>query len=135
MSRLHGDQLGIPTGGLPRLFGAPVAYTPVVTWAGNTITTQSGFYLKRPGKLEVWVSFSETAGAANAALTITIPTGYTAVSMTGALTIHVGIVSNSVNNLFAMIATSGATTQIASVTNQTGVVATWMVYASIPTLT
>lgn len=112
----------------------PVAYTPTVTWAGNTITTQSGFYIKTPGMLQVWVSFSETAGSATAAFTITIPAGYTAVTMSGSLTLPVGYVASSQGTFWPIVAASGATSQIGSPINLTGVVATWMVIASIPTL-
>lgn len=115
----------------------PVAYTPVVTWTGNTITTQSGFYLKTPGKLEVWVSFVETVGTAAAIITITIPTGYTAVTMAGSLGAGVGFLCNSANSTsVGFLAAAGATTQIASSNASTsGVVGTWSGYFSVPTLT
>lgn len=118
----------------------PVAYTPVVTWAGNTITTQSGFYLKLPGMLLVWVSFVETVGTASAALTITIPTGYTAVTQTGSLNTYVGSVSpNTVTApAIGLVIVAGGTTQVIPQISSglaTGVVATWFGYVSIPTLT
>lgn len=135
MSRLHADQLGIPTGGLPRLFGGPSAYTPVVTWAGNTITTQSGFYLERPGLLQVWVSFVESAGTATAAVTITIPTGYTAVTMAGSLSVVVGTLARITNigQINQVIVAAGATTQVATTASAVGAVDTWSAFMQIPT--
>lgn len=114
-------------------YGKPIAYTPTVTWPGNTITTQSGFYIKEPGKLLVWVAFLETVGTASATLTITLPGGYTAVSMAGAFTINVGSVSNGANATVQMYAAPGATTSIASNTS-TGAVAVWSGFFVIPTL-
>jgi hypothetical protein len=117
----------------------PIAYTPTVTWPGNTITTQSGFYLKTPGLLQVWITFVETAGVANGVLTATIPTGYTAVSMAGALEIAVGffyVPGNSGATLIGMSAAPGATTQIStSVNNATGASTSWRGIFSIPTVT
>ena len=129
MSRNHGDGFGqIMAGG-----GTPIAYTPVVTWTGNTITTQSGFYLKLPGLLLVWVSFVESAGAANNTLTITIPTGYTAVTHTGSLTAGVGTIATLATNNFQMGAAAGATTSIASLSIVTGTVGTYSGFFCIPT--
>ena len=130
MSRLHGDRIG--QGAFPR----PVAYTPVVTWAGNTITTQSGLYIKTPGKLEVWVSFVETVGTAAAVMTITIPTGYTVATMAGSLAIHAGTVASSVLSTESVLsAASGATVSVASPATIVGAVATWFAYIALPTLT
>lgn len=114
-----------------------VAYTPVVTWTGNTITTQSGFYIKEPGKLLVWVSFVESAGTAVASITITIPTGYTAVSMAGGLSTGVGMLSSSIagGTFVGMVAAAGATTQVVSAATLIGAVATWYISMQIPTLT
>lgn len=139
MSRLHGDAAnGLVTARQPAML-RPAAYTPVVTWAGNTITTQSGFYLKLPGLLLVWVSFVETAGTASAAITITIPTGYTAVSMAGALSEMVGYVNPSTvvaaTTAQAVFAAAGATTSIATIGAVTGIVTTWSGFFAIPTLT
>lgn len=124
-------------GGIKWSATAPTAYTPTVSWPGNTITTQSGFYLKTPGKLEIWVSFVETVGTATAALTITIPGGYTAVTHTGSLSAGVGFLGNlsNANTSYAMLVAAGGTTQIASVANVAGVVTTFIGYFSIPTLT
>ena len=135
MSRLHGDGLGQPVAG-PTI-NVPVAYTPVVTWTGNTITTQSGFYMKLPGLLQVWVSFVETAGTVSAALTITIPTGYTAVTMAGSLNASVGRLFQPTGaTAYDFVAAAGATTQIsAAQATPTGIVATWTGSFIIPTLT
>lgn len=112
----------------------PIAFTPVVTWPGNTITTQSGFYVKVPGELHVWVSFVETAGTASAVLTITIPPGYTAVTMAGSLSVCVGQICSTNVGVIPLFAAAGATTSIATpVTN--GSVATWSGTFIIPTLT
>lgn len=133
MSRLHGDGLGLPISGIG---GGPIAYTPVVTWTGNTITTQSGFYLKTPGLLQVWVSFVESAGTASAVVTVTIPTGYTAVTMAGSLATAVGtLVCTSNNSIFELSAAAGATTSVATVNTVNGVVTTWLATMQIPTLT
>lgn len=134
MSRLGADGMGGGVGGQAPI--GPVAYTPVVTWAGNTITTQSGFWLKSPGLLQVWVSFIETVGTATATITITIPTGYTAVTHTGSLAAGVGRLVQSTNASAAdFIVAAGATTQISTVFNATGIVTTWSGYFAIPTLT
>lgn len=69
MSRLQGDGFGLPLG----VAGTPMVYAPVVTWTGNTIGTTSGVSLKSPGKLEVWVTFVETAGTTVNLVTVTIP--------------------------------------------------------------
>lgn len=138
MSRLHGDRVnGLVTG---QAMGAlrPIAYTPVVTWAGNTITTQSGFYLKTMGKLEIWVSFVETVGTATAALTITLPGTYTAVSLAGALNANIGTLCRAgvAGVACGLVATPGATATVTTNTaTATGAVDTWFAYASIPTLT
>lgn len=113
--------------------GSPVAYTPVVTWAGNTIGTQSGVYIKLPGLLLVWVSFVESAGTAAATCTITIPTGYTVVTLAGSLAVGVGSLGGGATTHF--IAAAGATTQISSLTVASGVVLTWCGFFTIPTLT
>lgn len=114
----------------------PVAYTPVVTWAGNTITTQSGFYLKVPGELHVWASFVESAGTASATITITIPTGYTAITMAGSLATGAGFLGNNAAGSAAyMTAAAGATTQIVSQSVTTAVVGTYFGMFIIPTLT
>lgn len=133
------NPLGLLGGGLvscgPYSYPTALPYTPTVTWAGNTIGTQSGFYIKSPGKLEVWVSFSETAGTAVATLTITIPTGYAAVTHTGSLVAGVGTISSGVGTPTEMVAAAGATTQITTPGTLAGSVATWTGYFAIPTLT
>ena len=131
MSRLHADRANA----LATTFGRPIAYVPVVTWAGNTIGTQSGFYLRLPGLLQVWVSFTETAGTANALMTITLPFGVTAVTHTGGLTCAVGNVGNGTNSSDTVLTVlSGAVTTMQSLRNVTGVVATWTGYGAIPIL-
>lgn len=134
MSRLGADALGLPVAGLNF---TPVAYPVVVTWAGNTIGTQSGFYIKLPGLLLVWVSFVESAGTANAALTITIPTGYTAVTQTGSLAAMAGSIGRlGAGSLTQLQVAAGATTQVSTGANTIiGVVDTWAAYLSIPMLT
>ena len=129
MSRGGRTGQGLVTG----VSNRPIAYSPTVTWAGNTITTQSGFYLKLPGLLLVWVSFVESAGAANNTLTITIPTGYTAVTHTGSLTAGVGTIATLATNNFQMGAAAGATTSIASLSIVTGTVGTYSGFFCIPT--
>lgn len=135
MSRLHGDGLGQPIAGIG--VSGPQAYTPTVTWPGNTITTQSGFFLKLPGLLLVWVTFVESAGTATAVCTITIPTGYTAVSMAGAVNTGVGSMcrGDATVAVFPIIAAPGATTSISTAVGLPGAVATWAGYFAIPTLT
>lgn len=133
MSRTHGDGFGqIMAGG-----GTPVAYAPTVTWAGNTITTQSGFYLKTPGLLLVWVSFVESAGTAVAVLTISLPTGYTAVTHTGSLASSVGMVARAttIGANTALQAAAGALTQVITGATVTGAVDTWVAFMQIPTTT
>ena len=73
--------------------GAPLAYTPAITWPGNTISGATGQYIKEAGKLTLWVSFQETAGTASATLTIPLPAGYTAVTLSGSLAINAGFVA------------------------------------------
>lgn len=113
----------------------PVAYTPVATWTGATITTQSGLYLKTPGNLEIWASFVVTAGSPAATLTITIPTGYTASSLTGSLEAAVGTLCSPGFTSQDMLCTAGATLTIKSSGSVSGGAGTWSIHASIPTLT
>lgn len=118
--------------------GTPIAFTPVVTWAGNTITTQAGLYLKTPGLLQLWISFVETVGTAAAVLTVTVPTGYTAATVIAATATQVGSFSRSgaTGSIYPMWASPGALTQITSISAGTaGVVDTWSGYFAIPTLT
>lgn len=133
MSRGRADGLGFPIG----LATSPVAYTPVVTWGANTITTQSGFYLKTPGKLEIWIAFIETVGTTGATITVTIPTGYTAVTLAGSLSPGVGTLCNNANGtMWGFVVVAGATTQITTpAATATAAVATWSGYFNIPTLT
>lgn len=116
----------------------PIAYTPTVTWAGNTITTQSGFYMKTPGKLELWVSFVETAGVVSASLTVSLPTtiSVTAVTHTASISAGVGQFGASVvSGGIEMVIAAGGTTQLVSSLASTGAVGTWYGNFTIPTLT
>ena len=114
----------------------PVAYTPTVTWPSNTITTQSGLYIKMPGMLLVWCSFVVSASVGGAVLTVTIPAGYTASTLAGSLAAGVGVFSlgtASTTNV-GMVASSGATTQIQSPIAISATVATWSGFFMIPTV-
>lgn len=127
MSRLHADGYGF--GGIAP--GTPVAFTPVVTWAGNTIGVQAGLALKVSGWLFVWISFTETAGTASAILTITgLPSYSPAAIAAGTLT--VGGMMNSVNgNSIAMVPSAG---QINGIVATTGLVGTFSGVFVIPTV-
>lgn len=131
MSRAGADGLGKPIGGVR----VPTGYTPTVTWPGNTITTQSGLFLKEPGKLLLWVSFVESAGTANAALTITLPTGFTAASMAGGLSINVGWIGFATSGQGLPVFVAPAASVSIATTAFAGVVATWSGTFVIPTLT
>lgn len=88
--------------------GSPIPYTPVITWAGNTIGTVLASYVRIPGALIVWGQFQETAGTASAVVSIAIPAGFiqagpgiasgvgTYANQVGAT---VGLVSSSVNTV------------------------------------
>ena len=107
MSRLHADRFRVtPIGGV----GAPLTYTPAITWPGNTISGATGQYIKEAGKLTLWVSFQETAGIASAILTIPLPAGYVAVTLAGSLTVAVGpVIAPTAGSTGNMSATAGAT--------------------------
>lgn len=128
---------GLVSFGLSYGSARPIAYTPVVTWTSATITTQTGFYLKTPGLLEVWVSFVVSAGSPAAQVNCTIPTGYTAVTLTGSLDIAIGTLCSPGFTSQDMLATSGATTTIKSSGAVVGSPATgtWSIHVTIPTLT
>ena len=113
--------------------GAPIAYTPAVTWPGNTISGATGFYSHNvAGELKLWVSFSETAGTATALVTIPLPTGYTAVTMAGSLTIGVGAFGRVNVASEEMFIASGGT----SITGiNVGAIDTWSGFFCVPTTT
>lgn len=136
MSRGLRTGQGLVTAGQTTGTLRPIAYTPAVVWAGNTITTQSGFYLKTPGLLQVWVSFIETVGTATAAVSISLPAGYTAVSLAGPLNAGVGIMfRNGLANVIWGITVAPGATATAGIPSATGVVDTWVATMQIPTLT
>ena len=114
--------------------GAPLAYTPAITWPGNTISGATGQYVKEPGKLTLWVSFQETAGVANATLTIPLPAGYTAVTQAGSLASGVGSIANGVGSGTALTIAAAATS-ITSPGTITGAVFTWTGMFVVPTTT
>jgi hypothetical protein len=55
----------------------PIAFTPTISWPGNTVAGSSSYYVRSNGLLYVWGAFVESAGTATAALSITLPAGMT----------------------------------------------------------
>ena len=116
----------------PSVNGTPIAYTPAVTWPGNTLAGATGQYIKIPGALLLWVSFSETAGTTSALVTIPLPPGYTAVTMAGSLTIGVGAFGRvNVASEEMFIASGG--TLITGI--NVGAIDTWSGFFCVPTTT
>ena len=73
-----------PTGRVtPQTSLPPQAYTPTITVGANAITLQTGWTLKIPGALLVWVTFTSGTGAGGA-VSISVPGSYAA---TAALTV------------------------------------------------
>lgn len=114
----------------------PFLYVPTVAWAGNTIAGATGAYIKMPGLLILWISFQETVGSAAAALTVTLPTGYTAITLAGSLASGVGYFgcTNGVTYV-GMSAVAGTSTQIISNGTPGGAVGTFNGMFIVPTLT
>ena len=111
--------------------GAPIAYTPAITWPGNTIGTVAGQYIKMPGCLLLWVSFVESAGTASATLTIPLPAGYIAVTQNGSLASGVGAITTGAGAvLYGLTAAAGGTSMTATAT---GSVNTWTGMFVVPT--
>lgn len=131
MSRQHADGINLPIGG----GGIPFAYTPAIGWPGNTIGSVVAQALKEPGKLTIWGTFSETAGVANAVLTIPLPSGYTVFYPTA--TNHVvgtTLRTSTSSNLDPpLLATNGGTSVFTVAAN--GIVAPWSFFAVVPTST
>lgn len=103
---------GLVTGAL---FTRPAAYTPAVTWAGNTIsvpTPPTGLYLKMTGLLIVWARFNISTGGVAGAISISVPTGYTALSSdVGVLSKNSAVVA-AADFAYQMRAAAGALTAL-----------------------
>ena len=122
--------------GYPPVLGAPKTYTPAITWPGNTMSGITGQYVKIPGMLLLWVSFSETAGTASALLTIPLPAGYAAVTMAGSLSASAGTLQrNGLAGAAIGLIVAAAGTTVTTTQAITGVVDTWYASAVIPTTT
>lgn len=88
---------GVPVSG--QSSGSPIPYTPAITWPGNTIGAVIAQYVRQPGVLSIWGTFVESAGTANATLTIPLPTGFTAsiACCVGSVSVNAGASSLSVS--------------------------------------
>jgi hypothetical protein len=55
--------------------GAPILYTPTVTFSDHTVIAPAGKYVLLPGVMFVWIAFTVTSAADFAQLSITLPSG------------------------------------------------------------
>lgn len=118
----------VPVGGLVSDSGngAPVAFTATIGWVTNVIGVSPSFYSHTPGTLTLWGQFTETAGTAVAAFTITLPAGF----ITSATAVMVGQLANTGNAISALISSVSGST-ITGLSPVTGVIGTWYWHAIV----
>jgi hypothetical protein len=61
--------------GLKWVGGAPIAYTPTVTFPDHTVLSPAGKYVLLPGVMFVWIAFTVTAAGDFQELVVTLPSG------------------------------------------------------------
>ena len=86
--------------------GAPIAYTPTITIVGATVTSPLGWYRRTAGALDIWGSWTVTAGAAGA-VSVSLPAGFTANGFTGTVLAGTYGVTGA-SNMFSLLVAAGA---------------------------